>query len=94
MELKTLLKLMADKSATDLHLAAGAPPVLRISGQLVLTDYEELTSDSIEALLTPILSAEQKKKFQTTKELDFPHFVSRLARFRVNLHMQKGTIAA
>ncbi len=94
MEIKTLLKLMAQKSATDLLLASGAPPVLRIVGGLTLTDYETLTPKSAKELIYTMLSPLQKEKFETRKELDFPYEVPGLARFRVNLHMQQGSVAA
>jgi twitching motility protein PilT len=94
MEIKKLLKLMADKNATDLLLATGAPPVLRIASKLIQTDYEILNQASAKELIFSMLSAGQKEKFEAGKELDFPYEIKGVARFRVNLHMQKGSVAA
>jgi len=94
MKIETLLRLMVEKDASDLLITVGAPPVLRISGNLVQTDYESLTAASAKELIYSMLSQEQKDKFEKKKELDFPFEVGNIARFRVNLHMQRETVAA
>jgi twitching motility protein PilT len=94
MKIETLLRLMVEKDASDLLITVGAPPVLRISGNLVQTDYESLTAASAKELIFSMLSPEQKDKFEKKKELDFPFEVGNIARFRVNLHMQRETVAA
>ncbi len=94
MEIRTLLKSMPERDATDLILAAGAAPVLRVNGKLVQTDYAALTADTAKTLIYSMLNPAQKEKFEATKELDFPYEIAGLARFRVNLHMQKGSAAA
>jgi len=94
MEIKTLLKQMAEKGAADLLLAAGTPPVLRLSGKLVHTDYPSLSPESARALIYSMISPSQREKFEATKELDFPYEIEGLSRFRVNLHMQRESVAA
>lgn len=94
MEIKTLLKLMAERNATDLLITAGAPPVLRLSGKLVHTDYAVLTAESARTLINTMLSPAQKEKFESTRELDFPYEIAGLARFRINLHQQRESAAA
>lgn len=94
MEIKTLLKLMVSKGASDLILCAGAAPVLRVAGNLFQTDYETLTNQSAKELIYSILSAEQKEKFEREKELDFPYEMMSAARFRCNIHMQRESVAA
>jgi twitching motility protein PilT len=94
MDIKALLKLMVEKSATDLILVAGSPPALRLSGRLIPTDYETLEDESLKSLLYPILSPEQKTKFDSTQELDIAYELPKAARFRVNLHIQRGTVGA
>jgi len=94
MNIKTLLKHMSERNATDLILSEGAPPTIRIAGKLIFTDFECLTKDSIKELVYSMLSPAQKKKFEERIELDFPYELEGIARFRINLHMQKGSIAA
>jgi len=94
MEIKTLLKLMVNKGASDLLLAASASPVLRIAGSLSQTDYEVLTAQSAKELIYAMLSVEQKERFEKELELDFPYEIAGLSRFRCNIHMQRESVAA
>jgi len=94
MDIKTLLKHMTERNATDLILSSGAPPTIRLSGKLVFTDYETLTKESSKELTYSILSAAQKKKFEEELELDIPYDLANVARFRVNVHMQRESVAA
>jgi len=88
-----LLKLMVDKSASDLHLRASDPPVLRIDGVLVRQDLPPLTAEEIEEIFTSIARPEQRDAFFGDQELDFVYVVPELARFRVNALWQRGTIS-
>ncbi len=94
MEIRTLLKLTAEREATDLVLAVGAPPAVRVSGKLVHTDYAILTPQTAKELIYSMLSPAQRQKFEEKKELDLPYEVQGLARFRVNVHLQKESAAA
>src|ERR1043166_7862843 len=64
------------RRASDLHLTAGVPPELRIDGAITPTEYEVLTPEKCIALAYSVLSNEQRKRFETTKELDFSFGVS------------------
>ncbi len=87
------LKLMVEKSATDLHLTAGRPPQLRIHGEIVLLNEPALKSEEVEELAFSILDDTQIGHFRTQKELDTSYGVSGLGRFRINLFYQRGSVA-
>ncbi len=93
MDIKTLLKHMADRNATDLILSSGAPPTIRVAGTLIFTDYQVLNKDSVKEVVYSMISPAQKKKFEETLELDFPYELEGVARFRVNIHVQKQSVA-
>jgi twitching motility protein PilT len=81
--------------ASDLHLVPGAPPALRVHGELEwLEDAGRLTAEATHALLYRILSTEQQKVLEIGRQLDFSHGIPGLARFRVNVHFQRGSLAA
>ena len=88
-----LLKLTVDKSASDLHLRASSPPVLRIDGVLVQQDLPPIRAEEIEEILASITKPEQRDTFQKDMELDFVYVAPGIARFRVNALWQKGTIS-
>lgn len=94
MDLKELLKLSIQKKASDLHLTENSPPVLRIDGKLVLTDEKPLTREELKKFIYGILSDNQKEKFERDRELDFSLALEGMERFRVNVHIQKGSVEA
>lgn len=94
MDLKELLKLCIQQKASDLHLTENSPPVLRIDGKLVLTDREILVKDQLKKSIYSMLSDIQKEKFERDRELDFSLALEGLERFRVNVHIQKGSVEA
>jgi twitching motility protein PilT len=93
MELIDLLKGMLDKGASDLHLAVGRPPTIRVDGDLVDTAYPPLTAEETRRLIYSVLTDTQKARYEREKELDFSLSVRNLSRFRVNVHSQRGTVA-
>jgi len=88
-----LLRLIVEKGASDLHLAVGVPPVLRIDGKLIHTNYDRLTPRDSQRLVYDILTDEQIQRFESTLELDFSYSIAKLSRFRVNIFRDKGNIA-
>lgn len=94
MELKELLLLTVKEKASDLHLTENSPPVLRIDGSLVFIDKPPLTRDDLKAMLYAVLTENQIKKFEEEKELDFSLALTGMDRFRVNVHIQRGSIEA
>jgi len=92
--LDDLLYLVAEKKASDLHLAVGVPPVIRIDGELLSSTYEIVQPNILQAMVYAILTDEQIRIFETTYELDCSYQLADIARFRVNIFRDKGNIAA
>ncbi|MGA7614804.1 MAG: PilT/PilU family type 4a pilus ATPase [Thermoanaerobaculia bacterium] len=92
--LKDLLVFMASKEASDLHLKPMRPPLLRISGKLVPVKTDPLKPADLERMLLPILNKHQQEKFEAHQSVDFGYGVPGVARFRANLYLQRGTVAA
>ncbi|MBA3047047.1 type IV pilus twitching motility protein PilT [Patescibacteria group bacterium] len=93
MNIKQLFKIATEKNASDLHLIAGLPPVLRVDGELSkIKDKEPLSDKEIEQMVFSIITEEQKKIFIESKELDLGHEADNKSRFRVNIHYEKNNI--
>src|SRR3990172_9112023 len=92
--LHELLKIMMDRKASDLHVTTGSPPQIRIDGELVPLDIPPLTPVETKQMCYSILTDAQKHKFEEENELDLSFGVKSLARFRANLFMQRGAVAA
>jgi twitching motility protein PilT len=88
-----LLRLVVEKGGSDLHMVVGAPPIIRVDGQLTTTPFEKVTPQDSQRMLYDILTDEQIQRFEATYELDFSYSVAKISRFRVNLYKDKGTIA-
>jgi twitching motility protein PilT len=89
-----LLKTTVERNASDLHLAVGLPPMLRISGKLTPTEYPRLLADDTKRLIYAILNDRQKERFEKNWELDCSHGVRGFGRFRVNVFRQRGCVGA
>ena len=95
MEIKELLQETIKRGASDLHITANAPPVLRISGELIPLDYvPALSGEETKKLIYSVLSDRQRVVFEENRELDFSLSMPRISRFRVNVHMQRGSVEA
>ncbi len=84
-----LLEQMIKFKASDIHITSGAPPYLRIHGQMLPMDYSDLSNQDCQALIFEILTEKQKKTFIENWELDFAYTIKGLARFRGNIFMQR-----
>ena len=89
-----LFKLMVEQGASDLHVTSGAPPYLRVHGNMVPLNYKELSSQDVQGLLFEILSEKQKKQFVEKWELDCAYTIAGIGRFRCNIFMQRKGLAA
>ena len=89
-----LLKMMIEKNASDLHVTTGSPPRLRIDGKLVNIDHPSLNPADTKALCYSVLTDAQKHKYEENNELDLSFGVKGLSRFRANIFMQRGAVAA
>jgi twitching motility protein PilT len=93
--IEQFLEQMVMRNASDLHVTAGTPPVVRVRGTLERLDgYQPLTGEETHQLLYRILSSEQQKLLEVKRQLDFSHSVPGLARFRVNVYFQRETLGA
>ena len=90
-----LLARTVEGLASDLHVVPGAPPSIRVNGELQwLEGAEQLRADDTRTLLYRILSTEQQKQLEVKRQLDFSYGVPGLGRFRVNVHFQRDSVAA
>ena len=89
-----LLRIVVEKGASDLHLCAGVPPVIRVDGRLIPTNYEKASPQETQRLMYDILTDEQIQRFESTLELDFSYSLGKMARFRVNVYRDRGAVAA
>src|SRR6185295_15117348 len=85
---------MISKRASDLHITAGVPPEFRVDGVLVpASEHEVTTPESAAQLAYSVMSDEQRRKFETTRELDFSFGIKGMARFRANVFLQRGVVS-
>lgn len=88
-----LFKIAVQNKASDLHLVADQEPIIRIDGALkVVEGHQVLTSKQIEDLLFPIISQVQKDKLIKQRDLDMSYEIAEVARFRINMHWEKGNL--
>lgn len=89
-----LLRLVVEKGASDLHLAVGIPPVIRIDGKLYPTNFDTLDAQQSQRLVYDILTDDQIQRFESSLELDFSYSLAKISRFRVNVYRDKNTVAS
>jgi twitching motility protein PilT len=89
MDVTQLLAFGVEQGASDCHLSAGEPPMLRVNGDLKKLDHPPLTKEEVHGLVYDIMSDAQRKNFQETYESDFSFALGDVARFRVNVFMQR-----
>ncbi len=92
--LEQLLRLTVEKRGSDLHIVVGMPPCIRIDGDIIKQDYPPMKPADVENMLMPIMSEKNKRDLQETLELDLAYSVPQCARFRGNVIVQRGTLAA
>jgi twitching motility protein PilT len=92
--IQELLQIAVEKDASDLHITTHVPPRLRIHGTLISLDHPPLSPAETKTLIYALLTDRQKKMFEEKMELDFSFGVQDLGRFRGNVFMQKGAVAA
>src|SRR3989338_7459492 len=94
MEIRDLLLLTIEKKASDLHLTEKEPPILRLDGKLNRTNNPPLSREDLKKMIYGILANSQKEMLERDLELDFSIALPGLDRFRVNVHIQKGSLEA
>ena len=84
MDIEELLRKTVLAKASDLHLTVGAPPTVRLHGEMQALPYPELTRDGLRTMLISILTGDQQNRFEEKRDLDFSIEIPNLARFRCN----------
>ena len=93
-DLVELLEIMLAKNGSDLHIAAGAKPKVRIDGELFdLEEYDVLSPADAQGLCYSVMTELQKKTLEEHLDVDFSFGIPKFARFRANVHLQRGTVA-
>jgi twitching motility protein PilT len=90
----SFLKLGLAQGCSDVHLAVGVPPMLRMNGDLMPIKFRELADTELESYVMEILSDSQKKHFHSGRDLDFSYVGEEGARFRVNLFRKDSGVGA
>jgi twitching motility protein PilT len=93
-KIDAFFNLMFEQKASDLHLASGNPPVLRINGELQRVDYPPLENDSLKTMLYEIAPDFKIKQFEETGDIDFGYEIPNISRFRANFFQQKNGVSA
>ncbi len=92
--IQDLLKIVVERDASDLHITTYIPPRIRVNGTLISLDHPPLTAAETKSIIYSLLTDRQKKMFEEKLELDFSFGIKDLGRFRGNVFMQKGAVAA
>ena len=94
MDIHELLQEAVSRGASDLHLSAEIPPMLRLDGRLEACAADPLSAATTRQMLAALLTDEaQRAQFETRGEVDFAYGVAGLGRFRVNAYRQRGSVA-
>jgi twitching motility protein PilT len=89
MDVTELLAFGVEQGASDCHLSAGEPPMIRIHGDLKKLDHPAMSREEVHALVYDIMGDAQRKTFEETHECDFSFEMGAIARFRVNVFLQR-----
>ncbi len=93
-KIDAFFKLLNEQGASDLHLASGQQPALRVRGEIERIKYKRLNSDDLRGMLYEITPEDKIKVFEETGDIDFGYEIPGLARYRCNYFMQKNGVAA
>ncbi|GLS83638.1 type IV pilus twitching motility protein PilT [Paraferrimonas haliotis] len=94
MEITELLAFSVKHKASDLHLSAGVPPLIRVDGEVRRINLPQLDHEEVHSLIYDIMNDKQRKDYEEHLEIDFSFEVPNLARFRVNAFKQARGAAA
>jgi twitching motility protein PilT len=94
MDISKLLTFSVKEGASDCHISAGEPPMIRIHGDLKKLDHPALSSDETHALIYDLMNDVQRKNFEEKRECDFSFELGDIARFRVNVFVQQRGLGA
>jgi twitching motility protein PilT len=91
-ELEPLLRIAAERKASDLFIKENSPPAMRLNGRIQVSDGPPLTADDTRRLAYSILTHEQIGRFEHRHEMDIAFTIEGVTRIRANVHMQRGSI--
>lgn len=94
MDITQLLQFAQQQGASDLHLSAGLPPMLRNDGDIRKVNLPDLEPELIHRMIYDVMNDQQRKNFEEHLEADFSFELPKVARFRVNVFQQNRGIAA
>jgi len=94
LDINELLAFSVQNKASDLHLSAGLPPIIRVDGEMRRLNIPELDHKTVNALIYDIMNDKQRKEYEENLEVDFSFEIDNLSRFRVNAFMQNRGAAA
>jgi twitching motility protein PilT len=92
--MRFLLQALLKHGASDLHLKAGRPPLYRINGKLMAAKMVDLTPDNVQAILRSVLGQGIFEALSKDFQVDCSFKIDQLGRFRANIYLQRGTVAA
>jgi len=92
MDINLLLRLMAEKNASDLFFSTGAPPYMKIEGISTPMGQSPLPPGAIKDIAYEMMNKDQIKEFESEWELNFAHTVKNIGRFRANVFKQRGEV--
>jgi len=94
LEMTKLLEKMVQARGSDIFIASGAPPRMNVEGELHDLSTEPLSPDDTKQVIRQMLTDEQWNLFLKQRELNIAYSLSKVARFRVNVYLQRGTVAS
>ena len=94
MDITELLAFSVKNKASDLHISAGLPPIIRVDGEMRKLNMPALEHKEVHALIFEIMNDKQRKEYEKNLETDFSFEVKDLSRFRVNAFVQNRGAAA
>ena len=92
MDITQLLAFSVKNKASDLHLSAGLPPMIRVHGDVRRINVDALDHKAVHAMVYDIMSDTHRKHYEEFLEVDFSFEIDGLARFRVNAFVQQGKV--
>ncbi len=92
--LDDLLRQMKQQGASDLHMAAGSAPYMRINGEMVKLNYRSVSAETTQSLIFEILNETQREHFEENWDIDLSYALQGVGRFRANIFMQRNGIGA
>ena len=90
MEIEKLLRLMVEKSASDLFITAGMPPSIKVNGKVLPVTKATLSPEQAREMVLSVMNDEQRKEFVSTKELNFAVSARGVGRFRASAFYQRN----